>query len=232
MMLGALFLFVILSGVGVAYFQTTLLRITRIIISPHDAYQEKVAAFVTSRTPFFFLSAGRIKRELQREFPAIRELSLTTDVFDNTMNVSYTLREAHFLWCKDIPEKECYLVDTQGVIFEQSDVIENTLLARVEDSYFPDVAVGKKIPSLYIEGMRAFEDMLSRQNLSILGFSIRAPFLLSLVFAPGVEVRFSVQKNIESQSEKLITFLSSRPLSEISVLQYIDLRIEDRIYYK
>lgn len=232
MFLGGLFLLVILSGIGFVYFQTNLLRITHTPILPRDAYQEKVAAFLTSRTPFFFLSAGRIKRELQAEFPAIKELSLTTDVFTNTMNVSYILREAHFLWCKDIPEKECYLVDTQGVIFEKSDVVENTFLASVEDSYFPDVTVGKKIPLLYLEAMRAFEDTFARQNLSILGFAIHAPFSLSAVFAPGVEVRFSLQKNIESQREKLITFLSSHPLSEISALQYIDLRIEDRIYYK
>ncbi len=223
---------VALSAIGFAYFKTDILRITHANIVGDDPYREQVAAFVTSRMPFFFLSSNRIERELQKQFPRMKQLTFGTDVLNNNLEVSYTLREAHFLWCNNILQQACYLVDTHGIIFEKSDIVENTLLTKVEDKYFENVAIGKKIPLPYIETMKAFEETFSRRKLRLTKFTINAPFSLAASLLSGVEVRFSSQKEIKEQTEKLATFLSSQSVDKLSTLQYIDLRIEDRIYYK
>lgn len=231
-LLGVLFLVLIFSAVTYGYFQMNLLRITHAVVAGDETYQKPIEAFFASRTPFFILSAEKVKRDLHQMFPQIYKLAFTTDVIANRVNVSYALREAEFLWCTNDKARICYHVDALGVIFEKSSLVENTFLVRVDDEYFRDVGVGKKIPHAYIEALKQFEQAFLRHDLHLTNFSIKAPFSLVAIFAPGVEVRFSTQKSIPSQIEKLSAFFQSQSKSEVSSLQYIDLRIEDRIYYK
>lgn len=190
---------------------------------------KELTLYLSSHTPYLFTSLHTIRRELLVMYPRLGDISLRLDLPNRTLVASYTPRVAHFLWCK---AQNCYLVDKNGAVFEKSDITQSTLLTKVEDSYFDIRKTGTKIPPLYITSLLSIEDALKEKTIEIHSIRIEAPFSLKTIIDGHVELRFTVQKDINNQLKILAVFLSSLTPEKRSALSYIDLRIKNRIYYK
>lgn len=217
---------------GLFLMQRDALKITRISVEGNDASLAKeIQSSLSLRTIYFFSSLKHIQKELLASHPKLQTLSLRLNLPKRTLTASYISRTPHFLWCKN-KNGNCYLIDKNGVIFERSDMTQSTLLTKIEDDYFDITKTGTKIPPLYITSLLSIEDALKEKTIAINSIRIEAPFSLKTIIYSHIELRFTVQKDIDNQLKTLAVFLSSLTPEKFSALSYIDLRVKNRIYYK
>lgn len=225
----------ILAGGG-AYglYASKILEVQDIVVKGDDPQLDaELATQARAELPYLFSSTATAARALQKTHPTIHQVTVNMDLFARNAHVSYQARKPRFLWCNG-PQgsSQCYFVDAQGIIFDQADVVQSTFFLNVKDFYLTDFAVGKRIPSHYVELMTALEKALKGKDLAISYLRIDAPFSIKVIPVAGPELRFSAQKPPSEQAESLLLFLDSLPKEEVMKLAYVDLRIKNRVYYK
>ncbi|MBI3335911.1 MAG: hypothetical protein HY001_05490 [Candidatus Portnoybacteria bacterium] len=202
----------------------------KITVDGEDSLIKKhLIALVQRHFPYLFSSSAKALFALRSEEIEIKEISLTLDMFSRSLHASYTPRLAHFLWCSSL---NCFLVDDEGVIFKHSAITQSTLVIPVDDLSFEGVAVGKKIPPPFLETLWEIEKDMKDKNLAIERFIIQNPFSLTVRITGAPEIRLNPKTSASTQLANFSQFFSSLPSEKFLSLEYVDLRVKNRIYYK
>lgn len=205
-------------------------RVQKIIVHGEDSsLKERITTSLASQARYLFSSPAHIAYSLKGRYLPLKEVEVDIDFFSRSFIISYTLRDASFLWCKPTT---CYLVDREGVIFEDTPLAHTPFLIKVEDRYFHEVMTGRKIPSSAISSLLATHQFIQDKNLPFLRSIIESPFSLKVVLDTYPELLFTTHREIKTQLDTLEQFFHSLPQEEFSKLQYVDLRVKNRIYYK
>lgn len=224
--------FVTALGIFLALFitQSDFFKVRTITVDGEDSLiKTRVTALLNRHFPYLFSSSANALFALRSEEIQIKEISFTLDMFSRTLNASYTPRLVHFLWCSS---PSCFLVDEEGVIFKNSAITQSTWVIPVDDASFEEVGVGKKLPPPFLETLLEIEKGIKDKNLAIERFIIQNPFSLVLVLDGAPELRLNPKTSVPSQLGNFSQFFSSLPLEKFLALEYVDLRVKNRIYYK
>lgn len=226
----ALLFFLGLIGLGIFFLlESGFFRVTGVNVSGSDpALSAAISQYMKDNFRFFINSQTSTAQKLSLAFPQVENVSVYNDIFTRTLNASYNLREGHFLWCK----QSCYMVDVKGVIFAPSQITQASFLTTVKDEYFTNIEVGKKIPNNYIETLLTLEAITKDKGLEVERYMISNIFSLRVKLKSNGELKFTMQHPIKDQAENFTTFYDSLPKEEFAKLQYVDLRVKDKVYYK
>lgn len=138
-----------------------------------------------------------------------------------------------------------YLVDWDGVIIREISEIEvleylgnqgGAKMAQVFDDSNSSVAIKDDI--LTAEAVRAINDLQNNlpraTSLSILNLAMvsRADSTIKSLTSEGWTAYFSLTNDLNAQIVKLNAFMVEKNSEARRGLEYIDLRFEDRVYYK
>lgn len=186
------------------------------------------ADILGSERPISFFSSVRISH------PAIAAATVSRDYFNRVLRIEISERERYGVWCAE-PRPEgraasCFWFDREGVLFSVAPRAEGSLVRRISDHTGRELLLG--LPALEAERMgrilAAFE-LLARAGfhaeemvIADLGKEETYADLLS-----GPRVIFSLRSDPTFAYEPL---LSLKP--ELSKLEYIDLRVPQRIFLK
>lgn len=231
-------LFVIRSG---------FFSIKAVIIEGRDAViNRQIKQYLAKNVHFTFTPVKNKEDDVKRLSLKIDTVSLETAFLAKTLSATYSLRNPHYLWCayflplaidesKNPPaggERDCYIVDANGILFRKPIKEDTPLTVRVEDTYFINLAVGKKIPSPYILMLFLIENALKEKNIKTDRFIIENPFTIKAFPQNNPELRFTSLEPIEPQIQNFLAFSGSLPEEKFSQITYIDLRIKNKVYYK
>jgi cell division septal protein FtsQ len=193
---------------------------------------------VIPRNNFLLISQNRLKNNLMEKFKKIESIDIEKK-FPNTISIKIKERKSLMLWCSGGP---CYIVDERGYAyagadFESPEIKENNLIRLVDISARP-VNLGEKILSPeFVQFTLGIRDKLSEE----LGINIEDEYLARSAIAEEVQVKTSEIWDLYLSSEfslgqsikTLKLFLDEKISSdERSKLEYVDLRVEDKVYYK
>ena len=191
-----------------------------------------------SMNNFILLPSDKIKSELENNFKKISEVKIEK-IFPDSIKIEITERKALLMWCSGGP---CYIIDENGyafagVDFESEEIKQNNLLSIVDDSG-KSVTIGDKIlTSDYIGFVISLKDELDRET----GIKITNEYETGFRTAEEARVKtedgwgifFSTNMPMSVSIQTLKTFLEKEMKDkDISKLEYIDLRAENRVYYK
>jgi cell division septal protein FtsQ len=193
---------------------------------------------IIPRNNFLLISQNRLKNDLMEKFKKIESIEVKKK-FPNAVSVKIKERKALMLWCSGGP---CYIVDERGYAYSGADfnspeIMENNLIRLVDISARP-VNLGEKIlgPE-FIQFTLGIKDKLSEE----IGINIGDEYLARSAIAEEVKVKtdegwdiyFNSQISLDQSIKTLKLFMDEKINSDDrNRLEYVDLRVEDKVYYK
>ncbi len=148
-----------------------------------------------------------------------------------------TERKAVGIWCFQ-PASACYLFDKHGTIYGQTFLTDGLIYITVKDFRSREIKIGDSIADEFYRNILLAKEELVKAGLTVIEFSIPensfAEFHAKVIGenAPFL-VKLSQMTNIPEQINSLSLFLKKTSGSTRALnFEYIDLRIQDRIYYK
>jgi len=206
----------------------------------NDFRFKKVLIFF-NRDNIFLLTKSKLKNILIDRFPRILSIQINKDIFKKNISIQITERKEVGIYCQAQNLSEeilegCYYIDGEGVIFEEAPQTSGTLILVIKDYSgkeikIRDSAIDKELIVKFIE----LRDILSSQfSLKALDFVIEKDGTkdFRLDTNEGWYILFDGSRDLESQIMALRLVLEEKIKEARKNLEYIDLRIENRVYYK
>lgn len=237
--LGGLFYFLFLSP----YFGIKNINISGNETVSVDNLKAKIESAISKKTLFlamanniFLFPQGRVEKEILADFPKIEDVTINKQVPKN-LEVILKERKTVAVWCNAIEDQSnCFFMDANGIIFEKASVNEDSLiifkikerLPRTNMSVGGEVFNGEFANKLF-DGKNKMEEGL---NVSFVEGTVLDGTLTEMKSSEGWKIVFDLNSGVESQIQAVKKIMSEMSQEEKLKLEYFDLRVEGRVYYK
>lgn len=138
------------------------------------------------------------------------------------------------IFCKQ-DTSGCFYIDKEGIIFEVAPKTSGGLVVLIKDYSNREVKLYDKVLDVeLISAISEIKDYLSAEmGLNVASFDIDSypTDKLRVVTNESWYVLFGLRQEIKKQLLSLKAVLDEK-IQDRSLLQYVDLRIENRVYYK
>lgn len=229
--LAIIFLFLLLIA-GILL--SPVLEIEKIIVYGNkEIDSEEIKTNINSMNILLLTTAG-LEKDLLKKIPKIAQVEIRKNIFKKTLNISVVERENVGIACKE-ETNNCFYIDKNGAIFEDAPKTSGSLIILIKDFSSQEFFIGKKILSEQIVAsiIEIKENLDYSTNIKVNWFEIHTdpPKELKVIIYGNWYILFDSTKEIEKQLSVLKTALDEK-IKTTENLEYIDLRIENRIYYK
>ena len=225
---------VILAAVWLIFI-SLLFKITNVEIL-ENGYSDGASSILGSN--LLILSKSRLKSELSTVFPDVTNIEITKKLF-HTIKIDFQKRAQIGVWCHPMggqPQADhCFYFDKEGVIFKEAPQTEGGLIFKVIDISKDKAALGDKVlDNNKISFIIAFSRKINENNkFKILEFKIKPKPSIDLEAVTDRNWSIYLDENQEpaTTANNLITILEE-VVKKTENLEYVDLRIPGRIFYK
>lgn len=183
----------------------------------------------------FILPSNFLTAELLNQFPKIETVTLKKNIFKREISIFVTERKEAGIACK-AKESLCFYFDKNGVIFSVSPIILGArVLTIIDKSISQDMMLPK---NKYTPKDIEFIDSIKKKTVESGKFAIRSfSFLndhgdISAETAQEFKIFFNSRLSQDEQIKTLNAVLEKEIKDSITNLEYVDLRVESRVYYK
>lgn len=232
---------ILIIGTAFSYFLffSQFFQIQKIIISGNKKVPEKGIREVVERelagkrlllaaNNLFLVRADKIRKDILSQFPQIAEIEMGRS-FPNGLNITLVERREVAIVC----EKECFLLDSQGVIFEKIPTGDYGL-PEIQNPNLDKLELGVEIIK---------RDLLAKilrilSGLDDIGILTKKANIISeerinVITLEGWEICFDPQKDLDWQLTKLKAVLEKYiPQEKRELLEYIELRFGNLAPFK
>ncbi len=238
-----------LAVTGYVLFFSTYLKISKLVIVGNselsveeikkvigDQQQGKILKIIP-KDNFLLVSKSAVEKLLAGHFRKIKSVSVVKK-FPDTLEITLQERKALLVFCNG---EACFLIDENGVAYSEADfnspeLTQNNLI-KISDSSPEAIKLGDEIlDQTYIQYVSTLKEALGRINLTVEN-DFWTPSLMAdevnVKITQGGELYFSTQFPLESAIKTLAIILKKEPLeTQQSDLTYIDLRTENKVFYR
>lgn len=208
--------------VGISYFLffSGIFQIGKIIITGEKKVSKEAIESLVHRQNIFLIDTPKIKKDILDNFPQIAEVEINRS-FPDSLNILVAERLAIAVWCEG---ERCFLVDSEGVNFEES---------PVEISLLKITGAKELLNKEKISQILEIKDKLKNS----LGITTTQAFIateerLNVKTSEGWEIYFNLKGDLNWQITELGLVLEKQIFPpKRKNLEYIDLRFS-RVFYK
>jgi len=209
------------------------------IQSSLDDFLYKKTLIFFDRNNIFLATSNKLRETLIKDFPRILFIEVNKSIFKKTIDLEITERKGAGIFCKNEPASpnlgECYYIDKYGVIFEEAPQTSGTLILLIKDHSERDIEMGMEVieKEFMAELIELRARLFDKFNLRVLEFIVETiPYKdLKVNIHEGWYILFDKSRDLKNQLQALELVLAEK-IEERENLEYIDLRIENRVYYK
>jgi cell division septal protein FtsQ len=251
--LRALFYFLLISFLIVffyALFFSGFLKISKIALrGTEDLKREDILGVVNDslqgdywgiveKNNFALVFEGGLEKKILDKFGKIRGVKVEK-IFPDSLNIIIDERKSLLIWSAG---DEKFILDENGKAYEKADfnskLIEENNLVEIKDESNKVVSIGEKVlNSDYINFSLAIRDKIEKEADLLIENQYRTSSRIAdevtIRTQEGWDIFLSSQLDLDYSARMLKTFLEKQVNQEQrKELEYVDLRIEKKIYYK
>jgi len=183
-----------------------------------------------------FINEKLLEASLESEFPKISQVKFQYRYANDTLRITIQERKAIAYWCQD--GHHCFLIDSKGVIYEDAlgDAFSGNLILRIKDETGRQLRKGSRPFSE--EGMMLMLDLKEglKPEVSINAFVLEPESLGAHYLRAETSAGWYFFADTRTASGDLIlklkTLLAKEIGTKVNRLEYVDLRVPNRAYYK
>ena len=218
---------------------SSVFRIVTIKLSENNVVSDTdIQQVINNNAPFnfgdnfFILSKNNIKTKLAGAFPILTDINIEKRPFQ-TLIINFEKRIPIGIWCNN----NCYYFDKEGIVFQETPQTEGSLILKVEDTNKNAVALGEHVLNeKQLNFMTIFNNkMIENNKIQVIEFKMASSTNSSNIEAItnyGWSIYLDQNQNPALAANNLIATLNETIKDKLSTLQYIDLRIPSRVFYK
>lgn len=227
---GVIFLLLVL--VGMYAFNRQFVRFDRDSIN--GEYLSTIDTYFGEKplsTSKIFFNKSDLENYIIDKHPEVRAISYKSALIGKD-NIEFATKEPTFIWQTD---KTKYYGDEDGVIYEEAGSVSNGDLLEIRDGAKLDSQPGDKVASSnLLEYVDEIKSELANRSINIEYFSLPSTSREVHVHLEGKPfyVKMSIDRSVVGQSEELFKTLNYLESSNKAIKEYVDLRTEDRAYYR
>ena len=160
--------------------------------------------------------------------PLVKKITIQRNWLDRTIDIKVEERERYAAWCL---ERSCFWITEDGYALEKSPKSEGQLVNIINSNQEINLKPGEKVlPIEEIAYLKIILDKISSLNISMLNIDYDDKTLeLTIKTNAGSKLLFSLYFNplltISTLGEIILK-------QKLSLLEYIDFRTENKVYYK
>jgi len=192
---------------------------------------KKILVFFNQNN-LFLATGSKLRGIIISDFPRILSIEINKNIFEKTIGLEIVERKEAGIFCRG----ECYYIDKNGVIFEKAPQTSGTLILTIKDNSERELEMGKNAldKEFMAELIGLREDLLNQLGLKVIDFIIETDMLkdLKVDTNEGWYILFDRERDLKNQLDALKLVLEEKIRGDRKELEYIDLRIENRVYYK
>lgn len=183
-----------------------------------------------SRQNTMLYPSSELENILAFEFPKIETVSIERKPTQQRVLVSIAERVPYGLWCRG---NECFHIDDEGFVFERVVATSTSLIAfsgGVDESRH-NLLRAWVAPNHFVHATEFIQELMSLE-LSVKSFAFEGEDA-RITFADGWELRVALDKDLGAAAFNLAAVLDEYELRDrLPDLAYIDMRFDERVYYK
>ncbi len=200
-----------------------------------ESLASKFLGMPVNRDVFFF-GAKSLAADLSSQFSFLEGVTIKKD-YPHTIKIIANERRAEGVWCfaAESNEQDCKYFDHDGITFGRASQSSGVLLLNIDDLR-PVTASGSLTltDSKFLKAIQQVAPVLNSQNVLIKKVTIPADTYTEFDILVGDDylVKFSLDSNIPGQLEVYRIFREQKMANGAVKPQYVDLRFDDRVYFK
>ncbi|MBI5079417.1 hypothetical protein HZB06_01970, partial [Candidatus Wolfebacteria bacterium] len=160
--------------------------------------------------------------------PQIAELKIEKYYFNRLIKISVKEREKFGIWCQ---ETRCWWFDKNGVIFLEAPSMEGGLINKINDFSGRPLELGDKIlEEKFLSNLLKIFEIIEKSDLKIKSLRLEDIALQEVIadLPPLPKIYFSLRID----PSFTLAALEAMKKNGLGKIEYIDLRTENRAYYK
>jgi cell division septal protein FtsQ len=237
MVLGVVLL--ILVALGFVLFFSNNFEVNNIQIQGNqrikkDSLMEQVAQqlgikrfkFFSLNKNIFFFNSDQLKSEIMSAYEGVEEIEIEKNIPHDVV-IKIKERDSVGVWCF---QDGCHYFDDQGVTWGSALESSGSLIVTVKDPENKEGRIDKDL----LATVRMLTSKLKEIGVpaKVISKEVGAPKDLRVSVVPGYDLLFNLNSNMEDQIQILRVFLKDKSKDLGFNPQYLDLRLNGRVYYK
>lgn len=181
---------------------------------------------------YFIFSSTQAQEFLKNKFSEIKNVEVAKNIY-GAVTIKIQERNGIMLYCRD---NKCYEMDEDGIIFEEAPQIYGGTEACLRDDSARDIKLKDNViePKMAEFLLLTKKLLQERSNLNLVYFEINnyPPIDIWAITSENWKIIFDINREPENQVEALRLVLEEKIKDQRNALEYVDLRVENRVYYK
>lgn len=205
-----------------------------------------------------FLPDNKIKNAILNNFPIIKEATFIKNFRDRSLTIKIKERQPSAIWCRvlvpepsqvssstgqqiskelfdALPIESCFFVDEQGFVFRQAPIFSGGPIATVYDQTIQSIKIkdnvtNEKTLTFILEAKKELRAI----NINLTDFVIQSQSLgdLEILTPENWRIYLNINDSVSNQIGALKRVLEEEIKEKRTQLEYVDLRVADKVYYK
>lgn len=186
--------------------------------------------FIFPKNNILLASSGKIEEKILNDFPRIRTLNISKNLPDLLL-IKIEERKPTAQLCNNI---DCYFIDENGFAFEKSPSFSGNIFMKFTDERDDNSLARKQlIPEGQFKGLMVFINSVSNnKDVKITDIVLKKEGIYNLNTQEGWQIIMSERNDFKIAADNLRIVLESQIKDKRPQLEYIDLRLANKVFYK